>query len=560
MGAARVRRRGVRATAFVGAASVALAGGVVALTAPASGATVVDYTGAIPAGTTLSGVLEVPTAIGGVRQGVLNFGTWRNKPVQVVTAFTGGMTWAGITGITSQGQTKYWDGTGFHVSWSMPLIPADGSDTLENAAAGKDNAYYTTVAQQLVAGGESTATLRLGWEAGGAWFTWGGYTDPAAYVGAFRQAVTAMRAVPGAHFTFDWNYALASIDPTTLYPGDAYVDYIGADIYDRSYAWQYPATDHVSVWNALLTEKWGMNWLASFATTHAKRITIPEWGVTQRCDKSGGGDDPSFIQNMQAWIASHDVAYETYSNGDNSSCELLALENGGVTTAAFPTAAASYISLFGSTAPPTPSPTPSSTASLSPSISASPTVSVSPSVSASPSASVSPTVSASPTVSVSPSVSASPSISPKPTVTPSPTVSASPSTSPTPTVTASPSVTASPTSSAVPIDHTRLKLSTSSLRLSPVALDGSKLTSKAVYIWVSPPTGTVQVKYYIDAAMTLLLTSTKSPWDLGGTSIFGTAQPVYPATAGAGVHTITAVMTDSKGVATTTNATFTVTP
>ena len=79
----------------------------------------------------------------------------------------------------------------------MPLIPSDGSSSLQSAASGSYDEKYATVAKALVAGGDAYATIRLGWEMTGDWFAWSGVKDPAAFAGAFRHAVTAMRACLG---------------------------------------------------------------------------------------------------------------------------------------------------------------------------------------------------------------------------------------------------------------------------------------------------------------------------------------------------------------------------
>ena len=222
---------------------------------------------------------------------------------------------------------------------------------MSQAASGAYNSKYASVAQQLVAGGDGYATIRLAWEFNGDWFAWSGIKDPAAFVGAWRQAVTAMRGVPGQHFTFDWNIALGYPNAAAMYPGDAYVDLIGADVYDATYS-SFSPQDHVASWNYQLTRGDGLNWLASFAGQHGKRISLPEWGVQWLCDGHGGGDDPYFIQKMYEWIDSHDVAYETYFNYDLTSCNNSALQDGR-----FPQSAAMYKKLWAvATTPPATTP------------------------------------------------------------------------------------------------------------------------------------------------------------------------------------------------------------
>jgi Glycosyl hydrolase family 26 len=291
----------------------------------------------LQSGKTLSGV----TGHGGLA--ALNaFGAWRGKAVDVSVGYISAGTWSSMTGVTQQGLTKILAGSSAHRVWSVGLLPIDGGADLNSAAAGAYNSKYAAIAQGLVAGGDGSSTIRLGWEGNGNWYPWYGGNNPSAFVGAWRQAVNSMRSVAGAHFTFDFNISLGAANPAPMYPGDSYVDIIGADLYDYSWASNFPATDHTAVWNQLLTMQYGLNWLTSFAGSHGKRMSLPEWGLSYRCDDNhAGGDDPYFIQQVHNWVSSHNVAYESYFNADDSSCHRFSMTEGN-----FPNAAALYRTLF----------------------------------------------------------------------------------------------------------------------------------------------------------------------------------------------------------------------
>jgi hypothetical protein len=120
-----------------------------------------------------------------------------------------------------------------------------------------------------------------------------------------------MRAVPGSSFTFNWNPNLgAGTFPAELaYPGNAYVDVVGIDVYDTSWTW-YPTPSGVSVekarqsaWSWVLNGDHGLTFWSSFARQHGKPMSISEWGVTWRADGHGGGDNPYFIDRMMDFIA-----------------------------------------------------------------------------------------------------------------------------------------------------------------------------------------------------------------------------------------------------------------
>jgi hypothetical protein len=303
------------------------------------------------AGKTLSGVVGK-----GGQSAVSSFGNWRGRSVDVVTNYLGTSTWNGITNVAGEGLTNYWAGSSAHRVWSVPMLPLSESASLTTEASGGYNSKFATVAKALIAGGDGSSTIRLGWEMTGDWYPWAGAKNPSAFIGAWRQIVTTMRAQAGAHFTFDFNIAMFNSDPSKLWPGDNYVDLVGADNYDDSWAWSYAPTDHAKVWNYIRTGPYGLDWLGNFAKSHGKRLSFPEWGVSKRCDGHGGGDDPYFMQQFHNWMASHDVAYETYSEFAESSCRNFVLTSG-----AFPNAAYLYQQLSkagpiyyggGSTTPP----------------------------------------------------------------------------------------------------------------------------------------------------------------------------------------------------------------
>ena len=102
-------------------------------------------------------------------------------------------------------------GTGYTLSLGVPIIPTNSSGTavgtLAQGATGAFNSYFVTLAQTLVAGGQSNAYLRLGWEFDGSWTTWAATTPSAeaSFASYFQQIVTAMRSVSGEQFRFVWD-------------------------------------------------------------------------------------------------------------------------------------------------------------------------------------------------------------------------------------------------------------------------------------------------------------------------------------------------------------------
>ena len=215
-----------------------------------------------------------------------------------------------------------WNGKGYTLSLGVPIIPTTSNNTpvgsLQAGSTGTYNQYFVTLAQTLIANGDANADLRLGWEFDGNWSAWDALTSTTEgyYAKYFQQIVTAMRSVPGEAFKFVWNpdasafvgqSVVSNYNPDLAFPGSAYVNYIGLDIYDQS--WITPLTP-TNAWNE--TTLPALTAAKSFASSQGLPIVISEWGVTIRTDGHGLGDDPLYINNMVAWMNANGVAYESY--------------------------------------------------------------------------------------------------------------------------------------------------------------------------------------------------------------------------------------------------------
>jgi hypothetical protein len=274
-------------------------------------------------------------------KGIATFGTETDTHPTMATDYldrTDG--WAAMD---NGGGENGWTGTGLRLVLGVPILPGVG--TLAQGATGAYNQYFATLAQNLVSEGQGNAILRLGWEFNGDWYPWSvaNNTDAANFAAFWRQIVDTMRAVPGAQFQYLWNPdqgGPTSWDLTQAYPGSAYVDYIGSDTYDEY--WGTPQTPQNS-WSNILTESWGLNWLASFAASEGKPIAIPEWSVCFRSDGHGLGDDPYFINQFANWIATNNVAFtDIFSFNDTAGGQ-----DNDITNGDFPNALAAFKTDFG---------------------------------------------------------------------------------------------------------------------------------------------------------------------------------------------------------------------
>jgi hypothetical protein len=252
--------------------------------------------------------------------------------------------WSGMDGAggTLSWLTRAWAGSGYTLSLGVPIIPTNSSGAAEGSlatgATGAYNGYFVTLAQTLVAAGESNAFLRLGWEfdyVGGYPWTVANGAEAASYSAYFDQIVTAMRSVPGENFSFVWNpdagaFIESGYDVALSYPGNAYVNVIGIDAYDESWASPHTAS---TAW--AVTTLPALSAARAFAAAEGKPLAVCEWGVAFA--GQGLGDDPLYVNNMAAWMhnSANDVLYESYFNYNGSSDSALTSGKAPASLAAF---------------------------------------------------------------------------------------------------------------------------------------------------------------------------------------------------------------------------------
>ncbi|HTY73071.1 MAG TPA: glycosyl hydrolase [Actinomycetes bacterium] len=253
------------------------------------------------------------------------FGTWRHSAVERTSAYLNAQTWGQLTTLKFFGHCL--TGIGVPITFSVPMLPLSykqGKAHLVTGAAGKYNKYWLAFGKTMVADGYSRATLRLGWEMNGNWYPWNAEKDPKHWVSYWRQIVKTLRKVPNQHFTFEWSPALGVNGPThfrstKVYPGDAYVTYIGSTVYDQW--WGKKSATVAQRWAHLTNQDLGLKWLASFAKKHHKKVAVAEWGLASKASFSGhgDGDNPYFISHFYAWMKTANMAYDIYFNRYHSS-------------------------------------------------------------------------------------------------------------------------------------------------------------------------------------------------------------------------------------------------
>jgi hypothetical protein len=201
----------------------------------------------------------------------------------------------------------------------VDLIPASLADVNEplsweqSCANGSFNSYATELGTNLVAAGLENSVLRLGPEMNGIWeedYVGPTVTEQRLWAACFDNEVTSLRAAPGEHFLIDWdpNACTENIPYANFYPGNAYVDIMGLDIYNVSCTSPYTR----ETFSQLANETAGIASFERFATAQGKPMSFPEWGLK----KVPSGDDPGYIDGMGAIFDRRNVAFEVYFNVD----------------------------------------------------------------------------------------------------------------------------------------------------------------------------------------------------------------------------------------------------
>ena len=255
---------------------------------------------------TVSSVVGVYVGPGDPSPGVAGVSSLLGYQIPYAMDFTDGSSWASIS--DPSWLLSRWNPTREKMILGVDMLPNYGA-SLAIGATGAYNQQFVTLAKALVAGGQGDSIIRLGWEFNGGWFPWAAKGHAAAFVAYWQQIVDAMRSVAGQSFQFEWNPTRGDLGVGNLanyYPGDAYVDIIGLDVYDNEWG-SYPGQQ--AEWQHILTQPYGLDWLASFASQHDKPMSIPEWGLGITGDGMvSGGDDAYFVQQMAQWISSHNVS------------------------------------------------------------------------------------------------------------------------------------------------------------------------------------------------------------------------------------------------------------
>lgn len=228
---------------------------------------------------------------GGFEEDTVAFEAWRGRLCDVSFHYTDRTSWANVDAPWPLGRP--YPGEFF---LAHPFYPEGLGITFDDVIAGTHDAHFQTLGTNIVASGRPNLLVSLAWEMNGTWMDWSMGANPDKYAACYRRVVDQVHVTaPGVRFA--WVINARSPDPTAAYPGNAYVHAVGIDSYD-----QFPKATTEGQWTTQRDADYSMEWIASFARSHGKRLLIQEWGMSGPASADKGGDNPFWVTKMQDWF------------------------------------------------------------------------------------------------------------------------------------------------------------------------------------------------------------------------------------------------------------------
>jgi beta-mannanase len=256
-----------------------------------------------------------------LQSSAVEWGTFRGRNVDLVTVYSTRDTgWNEfVRSHALSGQPKAYNDPHLTLIIQTSPFPTNVNATYAALLAGEYDTYWREIGRLLherEQQGFTPVILSPGWEMNSTYMAWGGgegtskYASPAIYQQGFAHIVEQLRSTyPQIRIAWTINghgtpSSTGTSDAFDLYPGDAYVDYMGIDDYDH-----YPPALTHDAFLARSRANGGILWLAKHAREHGKKLLVPEWGVVSGNGTNGGGDNPNYIQ----WM--HDVFRQLHEEG-----------------------------------------------------------------------------------------------------------------------------------------------------------------------------------------------------------------------------------------------------
>jgi beta-mannanase len=134
--------------------------------------------------------------------------------------------------------------------------------------------------------------------------------------------------VSGSHFLFVWNPNICTenLPLNEWYPGNSYVDIIGADAYDEDCnnlqtvseeGWAAYANDSSA--NTPNNSNYpSLNNIEAFAAANGKPFALPEWG-----ESTSESDDPTYVTDMGQMVKDDDTSFQAWFDDGSQGTQML---------------------------------------------------------------------------------------------------------------------------------------------------------------------------------------------------------------------------------------------
>lgn len=252
------------------------------------------------------------------------FETWLGKAVDLVDKHADRSSFSNMASSISSFGT-FNSSASQAIVWSIPMVASvmtsRDSTAMTAAASGTYDANYATIAQTVLSSHNKTTgsiLIRIGWEQNGNWQPWAAQdsTTGTEYITVYRKMVNIFRSVSN-RFKFIWCPNQGQSNPDLSWPGKAYVDLIGMDVY---YNAGTNSGDGTGYFNFIKTDTYGLDWLVAKGTTESLPICIPEWGIKASQGANVGNGNTATETSSQAayvtlfsdWMRSNNIFYSTY--------------------------------------------------------------------------------------------------------------------------------------------------------------------------------------------------------------------------------------------------------
>jgi hypothetical protein len=254
-------------------------------------------------------------------QRVLDFEAWLGREVDLILCTVDYQKWENYRYADWLSKTVYGARGNRRLVYDVPII-IQGA-TYAEAKTGAYDDHWQCLAKSLLSNnqGEYEIVIRPSHEMNGDWFVWGvggsRQTQIPDFIASWQRFHRVFRGVVGGQrFRFSFSTTEGASDPRAMWPGDAFVDLVGHDLYWKPKAmggegWE--TQDPKEAWELRVSQHgynpWNLAGMLTFAKAHGKPFQVDEWGVW-------GPDAAPFVERMAAFLRANGVRAHTYWNSN----------------------------------------------------------------------------------------------------------------------------------------------------------------------------------------------------------------------------------------------------